>query len=412
MSTQTEPASATPLEQPLPDMVSIVPTLRSRRSRAWAAAVPLTRPAGYFVLSRFGVLFAALVTKWIYPNFSIPVALGEGWDGTWFLRIAQHGYPSSLANEYGGGNRWAFFPAYPAAVRFVAITTRLTYDHAAIVASFVCGLASALAVWLMVREVFGRKVADRTVLIYVFFPAAYVLSMAYSEGLAVAASCLCAYALSRRWWVAAGILASVASLSRTVGVVLVLCVAVATVPEIVRGKARLHALAGLLLAPVGIVSWLAYSWRKTGTPIAFVTVQHDWDQAHFVWFKAPFISFIHLFGGYGSFKVASDVLAASALVFMVAGLGMLVWAQLKKVQIPPFWWVFAVGGVLGACSDYWQSGTLRYTLALIPLMAAFAWRIRPSWTGAVVGSIAVTQGCLAVIILVGVGHPQATPLAP
>jgi 4-amino-4-deoxy-L-arabinose transferase-like glycosyltransferase len=374
--------------------------------------VPLTRPAGYFVLSRFGVLFAALVSKWIYPNLSIPFALGDGWDGGWFLRVAQHGYPSTLANEYGGGNRWSFFPAFPTAVRFVVITTGLTYDHAAILASFLCGLASAVAVWLMVREVFGPKVADRTVLFYVFFPSAYVLSMAYSEGILVAAACFCVYALSRRWWVAAGILASVASLSRNVGVVLVLCVVVATVPEIVRGKERLHAVAGLLLAPVGFVSWLVYAWRRTGTPIAFVKVQRDWSQAHFTWFKEPFVSVSHLFGGYASFKAAADVLATAAVVFIVSGLGMLLWAQLKKVPIPLFWWAFAVGGVLVAFSGYWQSATLRLALVLIPLMAAFAWRIRPSWTGAVVGSMAMAQGCLAVIIFVGLAHPQATLLSP
>ena len=268
----------------------------------------------------------------------------------------------------------------------------------------------------MVREVFGPKVADRTVLVlYVFFPAAYVLSMAYSEGILVATACFCVHALSRRWWVAAGILASAASLSRNVGIVLVLCVVVATVPEILRGKERLHAIAGLLLAPVGIVAWLVYSWRRTGTPIAFVKVQRDWGQAHFTWFKEPFVSFGNLFGGYASFKVAADVLAAAAVVFMISGLGMLLWAQLKKVHIPAEWWVFAVGGVLVALSGYWQSAIAAAGARADSADTAVpsAWRIRPSWTGAVVaGSMAVAQGCLAVIIFVGLAHPQATPLSP
>ena len=197
----------------------------------------LSRPAGYFVLSRFGVLFAALVGKWIFPRLNVPFVLGSGWDGGWYLRIAQHGYPSHLVNEYGSGSRWAFFPAFPAAIRLVASTTGLSFTHAAIVASAVCGLASVIAVWLMVSEVFGRQVADRTTLLYVFFPSAYVLSMAYTEGLFVAAACFCLYALSRRWWITAGVLASVASLSRNIGVVLVVCVAVAVVPELVRGRA-------------------------------------------------------------------------------------------------------------------------------------------------------------------------------
>jgi 4-amino-4-deoxy-L-arabinose transferase-like glycosyltransferase len=382
-------------------------------STAWRdRATQLARPAGYFVLSRMGVLFAALVSKWIFPNLKIPGLLGGGWDGGWYVRIAQHGYPHHLVNEFNSGSRWAFFPAYPAAIRSIVAVTGLSYTHAAIVASAVFGLASALAVWLMVNEVFGAKIADRTVLFYVFFPAAYVLSMAYTEGLFVAASCLCIYSLARRWWILAGVLASVASLSRNIGFVLVLCVAVAAVPVIAREKDKVRPIVGLLIAPIGIIGWLIYSWHQVGTPLAFEKAQKFWGQSHFVWFKTPFESFSHMFSGFGAFKVAPDVLASFALLFMLSGLAFLAWAQLRKVPIPPSWWVFAVGATLGAMSAYWPSNILRYTLVLIPLMAAYAWRIRESWTGAVVGAMAVSQGALAIIIFVAAAHPQATLLSP
>ncbi len=116
----------------------------------------LARPAGYFVLSRVGVIFAALVAKWIFPNLNVPNALGNGWDGYWYVKIAQHWYPRHLVNEMGG-NQWAFFPGFPAVIRFVVLVTSLSYANSAIIVTSIFGIASAVAVFLAVREVFGTQ---------------------------------------------------------------------------------------------------------------------------------------------------------------------------------------------------------------------------------------------------------------
>jgi hypothetical protein len=371
----------------------------------------LVRPSGYFVLSRAAVVFAALVSKWIFPNLNIPNAFGQGWDGYWYVKIAQHWYPHHLLNE-GGGSRWAYFPAFPASIKGAAAVTGLSEPNAAILVTFLFGLLSAIAVWLAVREVFGPTVADRTVLLYVFFPTAFVLSMAYTEGLFIAASALCLYALSRRAFVSAGCFAAVASLTRSFGAVLIVCVVVVAVPAVLAGKDRVRAIVGVLVSGLPLVAWLAYSWHETGTPLAFVKAEKYWGGSHFVWFKAPFQSLGELFTGFHAFHRADYVLAAGGLLLVVAGLAVLAWAQRAKVPVPLFWWVFTVGSVLGAMSPYWPNSVLRYTMVLIPCLAAFAWAIRPTWTGAVVGTLAVSQGALAIIILVGLAHPQATLLAP
>jgi hypothetical protein len=371
----------------------------------------LIRPGGYFVLSRVGVIFAALVAKWIFPTLNVPNALGQGWDGYWYVKIAQHWYPHHLVNEMGG-SRWAFFPGLPALIRLVVSVTGLSYANAAIVVTSVFGLASAVAVFLAVREVFGTTIANRTVLLYVFFPTSYVLSMAYSEGLFVTLAALCLFALSRKSFVIAGLCAVAASLTRNFGVVLVVCVAAVAIPAILEGKERVRALIGLLISPVGFVGWLIYSWREAGTPLAFMKGEAYWGSAHFIWFKAPFQSLGAMFTGVHAFYRADEVLAALALLFMLAGLAVLAWAQLKKVPVPIFWWVFAVGMALGAMSPFWPNSVLRYSMVLIPCLAAFAWLIRSSWIGAIVGALAVSEGALAVIILVGLAHPQSTLLAP
>jgi hypothetical protein len=370
----------------------------------------LARPIGFFLLSRVAVLFAALVSKWIFPNLSVPTVLGGSWDGGWYLRIAQYGYPDRLVND-GAGSRWAYLPAFPWVIRGVVTVTGLSYLHAAIVVTFVLGTAAAVAVWLAVREVFGAAIADRSVLFLVFFPTAFVLSMTYSEGLFLAAAGFCLYALSRRLWITASIFAIMASLTRDFGVVLIVCVAVGAIPVIAKER-KIRPLVALVLSPLGLIGWMAYSWNRVGTPLAFVKAESYWGGAHFIWFLTPFRSLRHLFGGAQAFKMAPDVLAAGALVFVIVGLVWLAQAQMRSVRIPLFWWVFTVGSALGTLSPYWPTSILRYSMAIFPLFAGYAWKIRPAWTGGVVGALAVSQGALAVMIFVAVVHPQVTLLAP
>ncbi len=384
--------------------------LASHSPRRRAQLAPLARPVGYFLLSRVAVLFAALVSKWIFPRLSIPTALGRSWDGGWYIHIAQHGYPDRLVNE-GSGNSWAFLPAFPAVLRGTASVTGMSYTHAGIAITFVLGIASAVAVWLAVREVFGATIADRSVLFFVFFPTAFVLSMTYTEGLFIAAAGFCLYALSRRLWITSSIFAIVASLTRNFGIVLIACVAVAAIPVIVKDR-KLRPLVALVLSPLGLIAWMAYSWDRVGTPLAYLKAETFWGGAHFVWFTAPFRSLRNLFHGAQAFKVAPDVLAVAALVFVVVGLVWLVQAKLRGVPIPLFWWVFTVGSVLGTMSPFWPSSILRYSMGIFTLFAALAWKIRPNWTDGFVGTLAVSQGALAVMILVAVVHPQATLLAP
>jgi len=380
------------------------------RSQWSSRLAALRRPCGYFILSRLAILFAALAGKWVYPKLNPLRALTSGWDGRWYTLIAQHGYPARLYNE-GQGSRWAFFPALPAAIRGTVEVTGLTYEHASLLIAFVFGLTSTVAIWLAVREIFGAVVADRTVLLYVFFPASYVLSMTYTEGLFLTAAAACLFSLTRRYWVTAALFAVLGSLTKNFGAVLILCVVVATVPVILRDR-KLRPLFALAISPLGLMAWLAYSWRRVGTPFAFVKAERLWDGSHFIWFQVPFLALVHLFSGLHAFTEGGSVLAAAALVFMFIGGVLLARAHDVGIAIPTCWWVFTIGGVLAALSPYEPNSVLRYSLAVFPLFAAVAWKMRPTWEGPVVGILAFSQGILVLMILVGTMHPFTWSLWP
>jgi hypothetical protein len=368
------------------------------------------RISAYFLASRVAVAFAVLAVKWLFPTFHAVNMLGSGWDGGWYTRIARYGYPHGLVPELGG-SRWGFFPALPMAERAVVELTGISYPTAGFAVALVFGWASAVAVWLAVREVFGSDIADRSVLLYLFFPISFVLSMGYTEGLFIATSAFCLFALSRRYWLSAAGFAVIGGLTRSFGVVLVVAVVVSCLIAL-RTERRLRPVLAILLAPVGFVGWLIYSWYQAGTPLAFVKSESYWGNSHFVWLTTPFHSMAHLLTGEHAWTVAPDVLASFAMVVMAAGLLLLLLAYRSGVSLPAAWWIYAVLSVLGAMSPYWPTSMLRYSLAVFPMFAAFAWKLRGTWFTSVVAMCALAQGALAVMLLAGLVYPQATLLAP
>jgi Mannosyltransferase (PIG-V) len=399
MADRTGPPDVRPVEP-------ASPTDGGPRRRLHAIA----RPCGYYVLSRVAVLFAALGAKWFAPQLHLLSASTAGWDAHWYTLIAQHGYPHHIVNE-GQGSRWAFFPAWPLTIRAAVEVTRLSYVQVTLILCFALGLTSAIALWLAVREVFGSVVADRAVLLYVFFPTAYVLSLGYSEGLFITTCGACLYALSRRYWITAALFAVLGGLSRNFGVVLVACVVVAAGHAFVTNR-KIRPLVAVAIAPLGFVSWLLYSWWSVGTPFAFLQAERFWGDSHFVWFTTPILAVVDIFTGLDALKNGQVVLCVLGVAFAYVGIVLLSKARDKEVSIPMFWWVFTIAGTLAMLSSYEPDSVLRYSMAVITVYAAYAWRMRPAWEGPLVGMLGVSQGMLMLIVLMGSMHPHTANLWP
>ena len=416
------PASPPPAATRPPETTAPAPLLPGAQPVGWAALAargrPLLRPAGYYLLSRIVVVVAALIARSLFPRLRVVQTMGSVWDGRWYLKIAQHGYPHHLVNE-GDGSRWAFFPAFPGAVRAVAEVTRLSLPDAAVVAAFVFGLTSALAIWLAVREIFGSRLADRAVLLFVFCPTAFVLSLAYTEGLFLTAAATCLFALSRRYFITAALCACVAGLTRNAGVVVILAVLVVALPAAWRGRAWRPAVAALI-APLGLASFMAYGWSVVGTPVAFLSAERFWQGQHFIWFMSAIdATLAALHQGPHGMSFWPDAMAGAALVLGFVGLWLLdrLSCSLRAIggavaAVPASWWVYTVGVLLIGYSAYFSDSIPRYTMAAFPLFVAFAWKLPRSMVGAVVGLMACLQCALLVATLTAIVHPLVVPLIP
>ena len=212
------------------------------------------------------------------------------WDGGFYARIAEDGYPAEdrLVFARGGETLVAFLPGYPLLAGGIArlgMGTGLGLLMTTLAAGF--GATIALHGWFTTKmSLPSARWASLTV---AAFPWAYFLvAAAYGEALflllAVAAF-LCA---ERDRPVAAGLLAAAASLTRLVGIGVVLGVALRVAerrgaltfvgwrPCLDLSKFRRRD-TGLLVGISGLGGWMLYCWIRYGDPLAFSTAQRGWN---------------------------------------------------------------------------------------------------------------------------------------
>ena len=211
------------------------------------------------------------------------------WDGDWYLAIAGHGYALS---GRGLAPRTNFFPLYPLLVGGLGrIGVPLVVG--AVLISIGCLVLALYALARLVELELGAghrwahpDTVRLTLLALAISPVAFFLSSAYAESLYLALS-VGAFLLARRGrWVGAGALAGLASATRGAGILLV-------VPLLVlylhgpredrepdrpaagwRPRYRLRPdLAGLALAPTGLLAYMAYLGLGGADPLAFVRTQ-------------------------------------------------------------------------------------------------------------------------------------------
>jgi hypothetical protein len=137
------------------------------------------------------------------------------WDTAWYLEIARHGYSC-----YGSS---AFLPLYPLLIRIVG-TLFLGNDLAA--ALVISSLASFIAfslLYQLAQELTGSATtAKAAVIALAVFPTSLFLMAGYTESLFLALAIGASLTARRGFWLTAGILAALATLTRLQGIILLI----------------------------------------------------------------------------------------------------------------------------------------------------------------------------------------------
>ncbi|HEY8081211.1 MAG TPA: hypothetical protein VIE15_03895, partial [Acidimicrobiales bacterium] len=379
-------------ESALPEATT--PVAATPRPGLWS---PHTlRPVGIFLASRTVVALAlALTTRVRHQPF---LGLLTSWDSRWYLSIAKSGYASKIPP--GTGNQaqsnLGFFPLLPLVIRGVHEVTRLDYVHAGVLATFLVGLFASVALWWLLADQFSFDAADRGTALVLFWPAAFVLSYVYTEGLVILLVASTLLALRRRRWVLAGVCAAIGSTADPVATAIVVPCIVACVLA-VRTRGEWRSLAAPLLASLGILSFFTYLWAHAGSPFEWFHAQRRGWQGGVYGTGVP--KAVTSFVLHGVTNLNPPVKVASALVAVAM---VVVFARAR----PPATWRAYVYTVLGYGVLSPIIGiTPRILLRDFPLVGVVATRIPRRWFPVVL----VVSGALMVALLLAASTPWFTP---
>ena len=287
------------------------------------------------------------------------------WDAQWYRRIAQDGYGYSVtANDGRVLSDYAFFPLYPTLERWVHSATSLSYINSGLAISALSSIFAALGIFLVVERIIGSKVAFYTVILWAALPIAAVQSLAYSESLFTALAAWALYFLLKRQWIAAGLIALIAGLTRPTAISVIVAVMVAALIELQKRRRDKSALIALLIAPLGLLGYIYWVGTQLDGWNSYFKVTEGWGNG--IDGGRAFASWISEFFKDGQ-PIAGIVilLALSALIALLWGL----WR--KSVPAPIFVYTLALVLISVVTSGYFGSKP-RYLLPAFPLLIPIA----------------------------------------
>ncbi|WP_369245533.1 glycosyltransferase family 39 protein [Streptomyces sp. R41] len=368
---------------------------------------------GYAAVRALGLI--ALAVWSAAHGKSAHTLLTARWDSLWYTRVADLGYGYEVRLPNGDvHSNLAFFPLLPWLERLVSAVTPLSYADAGLLVSTLASLAAAWGIFAVADHVYGRRVGVCAVLVWAVLPVGIVQSMAYSESLFTALAAWSLYAMLTGRWLTAGLLASLAGLTRPVGIAVVAALWTAAITsfagEFVRDRSAPRPdgafvwprALGMLLAPLGAAGYVLWVGHRTGKgPLGYLDVQAGWRNG--------------FDGGYAFARFIGDKFtsfpSALAGVGLIVGVALIVWLYVTCVrqgQPLPLLVYAGVVTALALCASSYFGSKPRLLLPafplLLPLAVALA-RLRTSRSALVLGGVAVASAVYGAFWLNGSGPP-------
>lgn len=237
------------------------------------------------------------------------------WDSEYYLSIAVGGYsdprsphltpqgvitsPQGLPTTQAGSgfgtsisSNYAFFPFYPVMIWILAYPLQVfglppiaTATLAGVLISAFGTLFGMLALFDLTRDSLGEEGALRAVFYLIIFPTGFFLIQVYTEGLFVGLAFGCLAMLKRKQWLVASLLAVAATMTRAVGIALILPMVIAWIRtgewmdidlewrQLYHEGIPLRTLARGLLAFSPVIAFLIWKFSYLGSAFSFIQTE-------------------------------------------------------------------------------------------------------------------------------------------
>lgn len=407
-------------------IIGPVTDLGTRTEPALRRAAPAL--LGYAAVRALGLLTLALWSAARDKNAY--TLLTARWDALWYTRVAELGYGYEVRLPNGDvHSNLAFFPLLPWLERLLHATTPLSFADAGFVVALLASLAAAWGVFAVTEHVYGSRAGVCAVLLWAVLPVGIVQSMAYSESLFTALAAWSLYAVLTGRWVTAGLLASLAGLTRPVGLAVVAAVWVTGIAAFLRdrrdrdlsgspragsvvrnrdaagehpARGPVRRVLGMALAPLGAAAYVLWVGHRTGKgPLGYLDVQAGWRNG--------------FDGGYAFARFVADKFtsfpSALAGAGLIVGVGLVVWLYVVGVrqgQPLPLLVYSGVVTALALCASSYFGSKPRLLMPAFPLLLPLALalaRARTRRSAVIVALIATASALYGAFWLNGSGPP-------
>jgi hypothetical protein len=275
--------------------------------------------------------------------------IANSWDGTWYQRTVDRGYPARLPVDATGAvepNTWAFYPLFPRLTQLLMQLTGLTWTPAGTLVAISCAGGAVVLMRSLLAALVGPRLALWTVALLCFFPSSAVLQLPYAESTAILLLVSAFWLLQRRRYLAVVPVLLMIGLTRPIAapMALVLTVHLAADLRVTRNLRRsTRPFLAWLASGLAAVEWPLIAWFVTGVPGAYTRTMAGWRTPHEVIPLRPWLMFCQFLLG----RVTGPLL-------LIAVLALTAW-----------WLTRPSAALIGTELRVWCGGYLLYLLAVL-----------------------------------------------
>lgn len=328
---------------------------------------PVLKPVLIFHLFSRAVVIAGLAVAADLSGRSFRAVVTR-WDGRWYLKLAAHGYPSTLPVDPVTGHIKAstagFFMLYPLLTKGLMVLG-MPFWLSGMMINLIASTAAVLIIVLVGLQYLDRRPAQLVACLWTAFPVSAVLSTTYTEAVFTVFAAASLLFLLRRNWVLAGVTAALAGAVRSPGIVFAGAVGLGAIEAIIRRR-EWRSLIGAVIAPLGFLGAIGYIGLRTGRMDAWTATEREAWHARLT-FGRGWLRFLqesphaphglpHLFTAYVAIALLLLTIAAIALRPPLPIIGLLVVGGFMA---------FAFGGVN-------QDAAPRVMMSFFPVLAPVA----------------------------------------
>lgn len=212
------------------------------------------------------------------------------WDARWYSLLAGSGLGGPIGAADTNGvpyeMRVMFFPLYPWLARPLTFLPFISPEAACLIVSLLAAVAAAWGIFALGNKLHGSRFGIMLVALWAVAPAAMTQNGAFSESLFTALAAWTLYALLNEQWLIAGLLAGVSGLSRPTAAALIGTVGLAALFAAVQRRGGWRPYVAMLLAPLGLLGYLAYASAKLGGIKEYFDIHENTFGAHFDYGKS------------------------------------------------------------------------------------------------------------------------------